>query len=285
MALVCLLVLAGVQVAGAGSYYYESITTTRGEKQKKGERDLMRGWVDGSMVRLEFPQGGQGGRVGEGAYMLTTDAGATVYMVDPKQKTYFKFDMASLMGSIEAMSGGMFAIEFRDFSSEKLLEEAGGSVLGYETTHFKVRTQFTMEMNAMGMQRVSTMDTTQEVWMTRELSSEAWSMWLKMMPSGGAVEKFTEWAVESGLTESFPLRSTATTIMTNRKGKSQTTTSDMEVTVLRVEPIAASVFEIPPGFTETAVIPPGMGGESEGAVGPLRRFKGMFGKKKKDGGR
>ncbi len=74
--------------------------------------------------------------------------------------------------------------------------------------------------------------------------------------------------------------------MTNRKGKSQTTTSEMEVTVLRVEPIAASVFEIPPGFTETAVIPPGMGGESEGAVGPMRRFKGMFGKKKKkDGGR
>jgi len=283
---VLILALAGAGAVAASSYYYESITTTRAENKRKGQQDLMRGWVDGPKVRIEFPQGGQGGRVGEGAYILTTDAGVTVYMVDPKQKTYFKFDLASLMGSLEAMSSGMFNIEFRDFSSEKLLEEAGGSVLGHDTTHFKVRSRFTMEMNAMGMKRVSTMDTTQDVWMTRELSSEAWSMWLKMMPTGGAVDEFTEWAAQSGLTEGFPLKSSATTTTTNRKGKSQTTIADMEVTVLRVEPIAPSVFEIPPDFAETAVIPPGMGGESENAQGPMKRFKGMFGKKKKkDGGR
>lgn len=285
-ALLCLLVLAGVQIAGADSYYYESVTTTWGENQRKEQQSLMRGWVDGPRVRIEFPQGSQGGRVGEGAYMVTTDAGATVYMVDPKQKTYYTFDVGSLMASLEVMSAGMFDIEIRDFSSEKLLEEAGGSVMGHDSTHYKVRTRFTMEMNAMGMRRVSTMDSTQDIWMTRDLSSEAWGMWLKMLPSGGDSEKFVEWAKESGMTNGFPLKSSTTTIITNRKGKSQSTRSEMEVTVLREEAIAASVFEIPPDYTEALVIPPGMGSESEDALGPMKRFKGMFGKKKKkDGGR
>ena len=122
--------------------------------------------------------------------------------------------------------------------------------------------------------------------MTRDLSSEAWSMWLKMMPTGGAAEKFSEWAVEAGLTESFPLKSSSRTTMTNRKGKSQTTISDMEVTVLRVEPIAASIFEIPADYTETEMTPE-MGGADGEAQGPMKALKGMFGKKKKkkDGGR
>jgi hypothetical protein len=287
VALVCLLILTGAQVAAASSYYYESVTTTREEKQKKaGKGDLMRGWVDGPKVRIEFPQGGQGGQVGKGSYMVTTDAGATVYMVDPKQKSYYKFDVANLMGSLEAMTGGMFDLEFRDFTSEKLVDEAGGAVMGHDTRRYKVRTQFTMEMNAMGMQRISNIDSTQDIWMTRDLTSEAWGMWLKMMPSGGASEKFTEWAIESGLTESFPLKSSSTTTITNRKGKAQTTISDMEVTVLREEPIAASIFEIPSDYTE-AQMPTGMGGEADEAGSPMKKLKGMFGKKnkKKDGGR
>ena len=101
--------------------------------------------------------------------------------------------------------------------------------------------------------------------------------------SGG--DEFMEWAIETGLTESFPLKSSSTTKMTNRKGKSETSISDMEVTVLRVEPIDAAIFEIPADYTEAEMIPPGMGGESGEAVGPMKKFKGMFGKKKKDGGR
>jgi hypothetical protein len=286
-ALICLLALVGTQIASADSFYYESVTTTRGEKEKKGSSELIRGWVDGVKVRIEFPQGGQGGRVGEGNYMLTTDGGSTVYMVSPKEKSYFAFDIANLMGSLGEMTGGMVNIEFRDFSAEKLSEGAGGSVMGHDTKRFKVRTQLTMEMNAMGMQRVSKVDATQDAWMAGDLRSDAWSMWLKMMPSGGAADQFSEWASASGLTEGFPLKTSSTTTITNRKGKAQTSISEMEVTVLREEPIAASIFEIPADYQEAEMVPPELGGTgAEESEGPMKALKGMFGRKnkKKDGG-
>lgn len=277
------LALLAVPAAQAESYYYESVTTT--SQGGKGQQDRVRGWVDGAKVRIEFPEGGQGGRVQQGGYMLTTNAGETIYMVDPKEKTYFEFDLAQLMSMVEA-TGGIVDIQFRDVSAEKLEESPGGAVLGRNTTKYKVRSQFTMEMNIMGMQRVTNVDSTQDMWTTRDVGGEAWTMWFKMLPSGGDANAFVQWAEDEGMTNVFPLKTSAVTTMTNRKGKTQTTNSEMEVTVLRVEPIEATVFEIPADYTKAEIIPPEFGGSEEAeAGGPMKRFKGMFGKKKKDGGR
>lgn len=276
-------VLLGGQALSASSYYYESITTTTMGGGKE-QRDMTRGWVDGTNVRLEFPQGGHGGKVQQGTYMLTNNAGETIYMVDPKEKVYFEIDVSQLMSLIEA-TGGMVQLEFSDVSAEKLSESAGGPVLGHSTTKYKLRTGFTMEMSVMGMQRVSTVDATQDLWITRDVGGEAWTMWLKMMPSGGDTDQFLQWAEQSGLTNGFPLRSSSLTTMTNRKGKTQTTQADMEVTVLRQEPIDVAMFQIPPDYTKSEVIPPELGGQEGEAEGPLKSLKGMFGrKKKKDGG-
>ena len=73
--------------------------------------------------------------------------------------------------------------------------------------------------------------------------------------------------------------------MTNRKGKSQTSTSEMEVTALRIEPIDPVMFQIPADYTKAEVVPPEFGGgEGAEAEGPMKSLKGMFGRKKKNKG-
>ena len=182
----------------ADSYYYESVTTTKAGNGQE-QRDTVRGWVDGKNVRLEYPEGGQGGRVDQGMYILTNNAGETVFMVNPKDKAYFEFDLAQLMSLADA-TAGMVQLEFRDVSAEKLSEGPGGAVLGHDTTKYKLRSQFIMEMNVMGMQRVSQVESTSDLWMTREVGGESWTMWLKMMPSSGDANQFLEWAERSGVT-------------------------------------------------------------------------------------
>jgi len=105
-------------------------------------------------------------------------------------------------------------------------------------------------------------------------------MFLKLVPAGSDVKSYVEWAADSGLTRGLPLRSTTTTTITNKKGKSSTMSSEMEVTTLRQEEIAAAVFEIPADYTLAEV--PVMEVEDEAeAESPMKQLKGLFGKKKK----
>lgn len=275
MFMTVLLVAAGG--AQASSYYYESISRTLQEGKKKPQEDLMRGWVDGEKVKLEFADKSGDGRAKKGMYMLTTDGGQTVFMVDPENKSYFEFDPAQLMG----MAGGMMEIEFRDVQMEKLGESAGGSMHGRDTTQYTWRSQFTMAMNVMGMKRESRYDTTQEMWVTRDLGNEAWNFWLKMAASSMKGEEFVEWAEESGMANTFPLKTKAVTTVTNKKGKTSRMTSETEVTELRVGPVPAAAFEIPADYTKQEMVPPEWGGEAGGeAGGPMKQLKGIFGKKK-----
>ena len=72
--------------------------------------------------------------------------------------------------------------------------------------------------------------------------------------------------------------------MTNRKGKTTTMTSEMEVTALREESFAASTFEIPADYTKAEMVPPEFGGQDAEAGGPMKLLKGRFGRKKKKDG-
>lgn len=267
--------LLGAQLALAQSYYYESRTTMSDGEGKSGKPDRIRGWVDEEKVKLEFPEGGRGGQFGSGTYLLTTNGGQDVYLVDPKEKTYSRFDLEEMMSFASAAMGeGMFEINMSDFSSEKLEQGAGGSLLGRSTERYKWRTQYTMEMNTMGMSRSSRNDTTQEVWVHSGLGGGGWRMWYGMLPAGMREEVGDAWIENSGLLDGFPMKSVATTKSTNRKGKTTTMTSEMVITELREESIAASTFEIPGDYTETQLIPD----ETQDA---MSRFKGMFGRKKK----
>ena len=131
-AFVVTLALLTPVLAQAG-HYYESVTNTQMEqakkkKNKEGESTRIRAWIDGPKAKVEFLDGMQGGFMGKGTYLLTEDAGETLYLVDPKEKTYSEWDLDalfSMVGNIMGSMGGFMNLEFSDFKNEKLREEPG----------------------------------------------------------------------------------------------------------------------------------------------------------------
>ncbi len=255
-----LFLFASLATAG---HYYESVTSDQMQGKKKGNQSKVNAWVDGDKARVEFSSGEKEGWFSEGNYLVTTDGGENVFLVNPKEETYGRFDMEEMMATLGAamnmmeQMGGMVKMEFTDVSSEKLLEEPGESLLGQSTTHYRFKTQYTMNMNMMGMKRQNKTVMLQDIWATDALEARGFGVWLRPdrgMKTGneGLDELMNQ---ELGKLEGFPLKMANEMTTTSKKGKSQTNHSLTEVTVLREESISGDRFEWPSHYTETEIIP------------------------------
>ena len=222
----CMLFVASVATAG---YYYESITTDQMEGKKKANLTKVRAWVEGDNSRVEFSSGEEKGWFSDGNYLVTTDGGETVYLVNPKEETYAVFDleamlatMGQVMNMMEQM-GGMMKMEFSDVGSEKLLEESGGEVMGHSTTHYRYKSRYTLDMNMMGMKRQTKTEMLQDIWLTDDLDARGFGVWLRpdrRMKTGN--EELDELLNnEMAKIEGFPLKMVNEMTTTNKKGKSQ----------------------------------------------------------------
>lgn len=282
---VCLLVVAPLAVAGQ---YYEALTTNTMQGSKTGETMTVHSWVDEDKSRVEFVTGEKDGWMADGNYLLTVDGGENSYLVDPEEKTYARFSFEEMMAGLnQAMKalesmGGMVKMDFTDVSTEKLLEEPGGDLLGYATTHYRFKSHYVMEMSIMGMGQKNTNDTIQDLWSTDKLDARGFAMWLRPdrgMQTGneGLDKMFNQ---EMSKLTGFPLKMTTQTTTTDKKGKQQQSSSSTIVTVLRNESIPADKFEWPSDYTETSLIPD-MSGESEDSEGEKINIFDMFKKSNK----
>lgn len=243
-------------VAQAG-FYYEATTTTSGD----GANQTMRvtGWIDGSAARVEFIDGG--GRAGlfqEGSYLVTRDAGSTVYLVNPAERSYSPIDLDAIFGFAGAMldvAGGTVQMEFKDLVNEKLGEEPGESLLGYATTRYEFHTAYTMSVSVLGFGRSTTFDSNVEVWCTDEIDAEGFRVWLQpnRFRTGNADFDGLIEQLYQGI-DCLPLRTVASTTNTG-SGRDTTSTSETLVTTLREEAVDVAVFDLPADFTEVSFLP------------------------------
>lgn len=287
------LMLLTVAAAQAGGYYYEALTTTQSDNKRLNDEMKVHAWIDGPKAKIEFATGQKGGFFTPGSYLLTQDAGETVYLVNPEDRTYASFDldkMLSAAGQVMNMmneTGGVMKLEFTDITSEKLLEEGGGTLLGHDTTHYRYKTGYTMQMAVMGFKQQNRTEMLQDVWSTDDYDAAGFSVWLRpdrRFKTGheGLDELMnTEWSKISG----FPLKTVMVSTTTNKKGKTMQQTSTTEVTTLREETIADTTFELPAGYTETQIVPELPQGEAEQQAeeepNEKRGLRGLF--KKPDG--
>jgi hypothetical protein len=253
--------------------YYEAVTTNNFQGGKNGDTTTVHSWVDEDKSRVEFITGQKDGWMADGNYLVTVDGGENTYLIDPKEKTYARFSFEEMMAGVgQAMKamesmGGMVKMDFTDVSTEKLLEESGGELLGYETTHYRFKSHYVMEMSIMGMGQTNTSDTIQDLWTTDKLDARGFAMWLRpdrgMQTGNEGLDKLFN--QEMSKLNGFPLKMTTQTTTTDKKGKKSQNSSSTIVTVLREESIAADKFEWPSDYTETSLIPDmsGEGGESE----------------------
>ena len=255
LSVLCVLLMLAAVPTFAG-VYYTAKTTAEGGRGAAMQDITVQAWVAGGNAKVEFEQSGNP-MMGKGMYMVTKDGGQTLYMVNPEEKTYYKWDMDSLMG----MAGGMMKmmkLTYTDAKVEKISEEPDGLVAGVPTVHYKFRTSYTMSMSMMMMHKTTRVVKLEDIWAAPKLVEAGLGIWLRKTPPKTNNEQLDALLkAEMGKVVGFPLKTVTVETSTDEKGKSETTTTTMEVTELRTQVVPDSTFAIPAGYKETSM----MGGE------------------------
>lgn len=187
--------------------------------------------VAGDKARIDFVEGTAPGGA-DGGYLLTPDAGKTFYMVSPKDKTYMKWDIEAMMGMAGAM-GGMMKMQVTDPKMETVLDEAGPSLLGYPTRHYKFRTSYQMSMSIMGFKNQMSTVKEDETWATTKLDVSAFRAWMNKTPKTQNAELDKLIAMESEKITGLPLKTLSVQTTTDSQGKATVSRTSMEVTGIR----------------------------------------------------
>ena len=263
--IVTLALLAALAAVPAfAGVHYKAVTKTQDARGKSNDMRV-EGWVSGNNAKVEIQESAHP-ILPKGAYLLTKNGAETIFLVNPKEKTYAEWDPQAMLGAAGAMLEGvgpLLKFEISDPKVEKLSEEAGPAVLGQPTRHSRFRTSYTMKMKVMGMGNEAAIVTEEDIWATDQLQDQALSVWLRAdaARTGNAqIDKLIE--SSRGKITGFPLKTVVVSTSTNKKNNKQTTTrTTMEVTELDTKAtVPAASFEIPSGYEKTEVMmAPGQG--------------------------
>ncbi len=272
------LALAGLPAAA--DVHYQAVTTTAIEGKKKGGPKIeVEAWVSGEKARVEFKESGNP-MLPAGNYLLTHDGGRTLLLVNPKEKTYARWDLEAMLrmvgGMMQAM-GGLVSLKVTQPQVAKLLDEDGGTLAGLPTRHYRWRTTYDTEVKVFGMKQASSTETLQDVWVTQELGDEALGVWLRKDPPKLGDPEFDRLIeAEIARVPGFPLKTVtvSTTLSGKKRNKEQVTTTTMEVVALDRSAVAEAKFVLPPDYRQVEMMP-AMEQQEEGEGNP---FKGLFGR-------
>ena len=284
--LIAVLTLLGVTAAATAQagHYYEAITSNEAAGMPGGSQaSTVHAWVDGDSAKIEFQNAAQGGLFQEGSYLVTTDAGGTLYLVDPEKMTITTLDFEQIMGMAGSMMdamGGVVKMEFVDFTTEKISEEPGEAILGHATTRHHYQTGYTMSISVMGFKRESRIETDNQAWCSDDFDAGGLRVWLRPDRFRTGNEEFDQLIRQQYETmDCMPLRNEIVTT-TSGSGETTVTITKTEVVVIREESVAASVFELPADYEQVSLmegITSGMENrEAEEDDGPMPNFRDLF---------
>ncbi|HPW56789.1 MAG: DUF4412 domain-containing protein [Thermoanaerobaculaceae bacterium] len=253
---VVVVVLAVLVLAPAawGGVVFTSVTKVEGGKVAEQRSNTVNGWVDGDLARFEFTQSGNP-MMAEGTYLITTDGGKEVFLVNPKGKSFSRFDVEGMMQfATSAMK--VVNMKFSDPRIEKLGQAPNGLVAGVPTIHYQYRTSYTVSMGFMGMKKSTRIVTEEEIWSAPKLLEAALGIWLRKSPPKLGDDNLDNLLrAEMEKIEGFPLKRKIVRTSTDEKGNVEVTTTLMEVTSLEMTSVSASLFEIPPDYKEITPSP------------------------------
>lgn len=259
--IVLTLLCALAAVPSFAGIHYKSVTKTEGGGGKNPADVQVEGWVSGDNAKVEIQESANP-MLQEGAFLITKNGAKTIFLVDPKEKTYAEWDPAAMLGAAGAVLNGvgpLVKFEFSEPKVEKLLEEAGPAIAGQPTRHYKYRTSYTMKVKVFGMGNETAIVSEEDIWATSQLQDPALSVWLRadaLKTGNEQLDKLI--ASDREKINGFPLKTVVVSTSTNKKNNKQTTSrTTMEVTQLDTNAtVPASAFEIPAGYEKTEMMMP-----------------------------
>lgn len=250
--------LAGLYVMGVAAtttwagMVFTVESRSEGGRGSEAQNAVINTAVQGSKMRMDYEESGNP-MMEKGCYMVTHDAGQTMYLVNPKKKNYVKWDMQSMMGMAGGMMG-MANMQISDPKVEKILDSAGPTVLGYPTRHYKFRTSYTMTMSFMGMKNNNAIVTDEEMWATPKITDMGMDAWKKnqsMRTGNPQLDSLIKAEMEK--VKGFPLKRITVTKSEGSRGKNETT-SLWEVKKISETSVSDKVFQIPSDYKEEAMM-------------------------------
>lgn len=254
------LVAAAAPGLAAAAYYYEATTTVESTNGKGStSTSSVHGWVDGENARVEFQQRDVSGMFAAGSYLLSNDGGGTVYVVNPDKKTISEIDLsqiAQVIGTVANATGGLVKMEFSDFTGDKPTQDPGEPILGYDTTHYHVKSGYTMKFGVLGFAREDHIEADHDFYCANKLDMSGFAVWLrpdKLHTGNEGMDKLI--AQQYANVHCLPLRSRVVTTMTGEHDKQSTTTTRTEVTTLRQGSAPAGTFQLPADYKNVPLVP------------------------------
>jgi hypothetical protein len=231
----------------AGVTYTAVTRTIIGSKSSAGDFRVQ-GWVSGNHARMEFLRSDLP-ELGSGTYLVSSDGGETVFLVNPKERTFERWDVNSMMENMANMMRtfrGEMKVRFEEPKVEKLLEEKGPSMHGMPTRHFRYRTSYRASLG--DTETIATV-VEEDIWTTDAIAEPGVKAFLNKRASTGDEQLDRILMAEMSKVPGFPLKRTSST-QTQTKRQTTVNRSEMEIVELRTVQKPDTWFAVPKGFKE-----------------------------------
>lgn len=215
---------------------------------------IMQVYARSGIVRQEFIEaGGKNPLMDKGMYWLFKGDSSKIYIVKPDDKTYVAVNFDSMMHFAGAMSKMMqTTITNPTVTVKELAPEMVGS---YLCKHILISSSYDMEMKIMGMNVRSRVESNREIWATGAVSMQDLARAYKIhefKTGNSELDKLVILQMEKYKDVGFLLKSKTVTA-TTRNEKTDTSTTEMEVSNIVSHPLNADLFTIPADYTESDI--------------------------------
>jgi hypothetical protein len=184
--------------------------------------------------------------------MILTDSGKTVTYLDTKGSRYIRMRPADMLAQSQQMGVKM------DFSNTKATVDSlgtGPAILGHPTTHYRIGTGMTMNVDAMGQHQTVTIATTSDYYYATDIKGSvnpfsSFSGADMASALTGSNKDFAEKmkAAQAKLPKATPLKATSSATMTIAGMPSRVTNTDAVVTGIKWVAADPKAFEVPAGY-------------------------------------
>jgi hypothetical protein len=248
----------------AGGTTYEFLV--RSQVSDKPETVMMRGrgTFAGENGRIDIleagPQGNSQMFGSKGSYFLVLDGGKKMLLVDPSQKQYMEWDMASMLAGLGKMVnavGGLVKMEMSDIKIDAQSLGAGETIQGYPTVHYRMVENYTMSTKIFGRSSKSRNETTTDYFFAPALknlsnpfvaSGKAMAQSFDMFNNPDYMSQMN--AAQAKIKFGVPLKSVVKTVSTDEKGKQTSSMVTSEMVNFKNIDVPKSTFAIPDGYAK-----------------------------------
>jgi hypothetical protein len=246
---------------------YEFQMRTQSTRTGNKEQITMkgRGTYAGDEAKIEILEagsstGGQETFGGKGTYFIVKGAGKEMFLVNPKDKQYMKWDIANMFAGMAKMMnavGGVVKMQMSDVHIDAQDLGPGETIQGYSTHHFRMTQNYTMSASVFGHSSVNKTATTTDYYFAPSLkianpfvsNSDQMAMASGMDIFNNPDFKTQMMAAQSKIVKNgIPLKTVTTAVSTDAKGKAETTVTTMEMINFTKSNIPSSAFAIPSDY-------------------------------------